>query len=83
MESKQFLEEFQAGRRERTAGYQYFVPNPINRQWKWKDAQLNTLLEKASRIYLGNSPSSFDTEPLLRTQSRERRQKAVVRVVLS
>ena len=49
MESKQFLEEFQAGRRERTAGYQYFVPNPINRQWRWKDAQLNTLLEKASR----------------------------------
>lgn len=49
MESKQFLEEFQSGRRERTAGYQYFVPNPINRQWKWKDAQLNTLLEKASR----------------------------------
>jgi len=49
MESKQFLEEFQAGRRERTAGYQYFVPNPINRQWKWQDAQLNTLLEKASR----------------------------------
>ncbi len=49
MESKQYLVEFQAGRRERMAGYQYFVPNPINRQWRWKDAQLNTLLEKASR----------------------------------
>ncbi len=49
MESKQFLEEFQAGRRERTAGHQYFIPNPINLQWKWKNAQLNTLLEKASR----------------------------------
>jgi Fic family protein len=49
MESIKFLEDFQAGRQEKTAGYQYFVPNPINRQRKWKDAQLNTLLEKASR----------------------------------
>ena len=35
-----------------TAGYKYFLPSPINSQWLWNDAQLNTLLEKAS-IQLG------------------------------
>jgi Fic family protein len=44
-----FLEEFNSGRWEKARGYQYFVPEYINRQWEWKDSQLNTLLEKASR----------------------------------
>jgi Fic family protein len=37
---------------EKAAGYSYFVPEPVNRQWEWKDPLLNTLLEKAS-ISLG------------------------------
>ena len=43
-----FLEEFKAGRWEKARGYQYFVPEYINRQWQWKDIQLNMLIEKAS-----------------------------------
>ncbi len=46
------IENFKAGRREKSIGYYYFVPEKINVQWEWKDAQLNTLLEKAS-ISLG------------------------------
>jgi Fic family protein len=46
------IESFKAGRREKGIGYSYFVPEKINVQWEWKDAQLNTLLEKAS-ISLG------------------------------
>lgn len=46
------VENFKAGRREKGIGYSYFVPEKINVQWEWKDAQLNTLLEKAS-ISLG------------------------------
>jgi Fic family protein len=39
--------EYKAGRLEKGAGFSYFVPEPINRQWTWKDPQLSTLLEKA------------------------------------
>ena len=46
------IENFTAGRKEKGLGYSYFVPEKINVQWEWKDAQLNTLLEKAS-ISLG------------------------------
>lgn len=46
------IESFRAGHFEKGTGYSYFVPEPINNQWQWKDAQLSTLLEKAS-ISLG------------------------------
>lgn len=46
------LESFTAGRWEKGTGYRYFVPNPINDQWKWNSTELNSLLEKAS-IKLG------------------------------
>ncbi len=42
------IEAFKAGRTEKEAGYSYFVPEHVNRQWEWKDPQLSTLLEKAS-----------------------------------
>ncbi|MDX9714193.1 MAG: Fic family protein [Dissulfurispiraceae bacterium] len=41
------IAEYRAGRLEKGAGFSYFVPEPINRQWTWKDPQLSTLLEKA------------------------------------
>lgn len=46
------LDKFVAGRWEKGTAYKYFVPSPINDQWEWKNADLNTLLEKAS-IKLG------------------------------
>ncbi len=48
----QSLEQFKAGHFEKGLNYRYFVPSEINLQWNWKDATLNTLLEKAS-IKLG------------------------------
>ncbi|SDL69733.1 Fic family protein [Siphonobacter aquaeclarae] len=48
MEEPLKIEEFVSGRRERGAGYSFFVPEKVNRQWSWSDAGLNTLLEKAS-----------------------------------
>jgi Fic family protein len=42
------IEEFVAGRTEKGAGYHYFIPEPINFQWQWEDAQLTALLEKAA-----------------------------------
>lgn len=47
-----FIEKFNAGYYEKGYNYNYFVPNPINRQWKWEDSALSHLLEKAS-ISLG------------------------------
>jgi Fic family protein len=46
------IEAFQAGRKEQGLEYRYFVPEPVNVQWQWKDVQLGVLLEKAS-ISLG------------------------------
>ncbi len=43
------LETYKAGHYEKGLGYSYFVPKKINEQWIWKDAGLNTLLEKASK----------------------------------
>src|ERR1035441_7774814 len=43
------LETYKAGHFEKGLGYSYFVPGKINEQWIWKDAALNTLLEKASK----------------------------------
>ena len=42
------IEPFVAGRYESGYKYRYFVPESINRQWTWRDAQLGTLLEQAS-----------------------------------
>ena len=42
------LEEFNAGVLSKGAGYNYFIPEKINKQWIWNDSKLNTLLEKAS-----------------------------------
>jgi Fic family protein len=47
------LDTFQAGTFENhPTGYRYFMPNPVNAQWKWEDPSLNLLLEKAA-IRLG------------------------------
>lgn len=46
------IEAFLAGRKEKGLEYLYFVPEPVNVQWQWKDVQLGVLLEKAS-ISLG------------------------------
>ncbi len=46
------LEKYKSGISQQTLGYKYFMPTKINDQWQWHDAQLNTLLEKAS-IQLG------------------------------
>ncbi|NTU45016.1 MAG: Fic family protein [Chlorobiaceae bacterium] len=42
------IELYRAGRTEKGVGYKYFVPESVNVQWQWKDAQLGALLEKAS-----------------------------------
>ncbi|GAA4431776.1 Fic family protein [Pontibacter saemangeumensis] len=46
------LEKYKAGHWQPGTGYKYFLPVKVNDQWQWADAQLNTLLEKAS-IRLG------------------------------
>lgn len=49
MESNLSLEEYTAGIKKNSGtGFKYFVPEKINRQWKWEDSKLNNLLEKAS-----------------------------------
>jgi Fic family protein len=42
------LENYISGHWQPGSGYNFFLPEHINRQWLWEDAQLNTLLEKAS-----------------------------------
>src|SRR5215218_33626 len=46
------IEKYKAGHWQPGTGYKFFVPAAVNDQWQWSDAQLNTLLEKAS-IRLG------------------------------
>lgn len=48
MDDSKYIEEFVSGRFERGYEYEYFVPEPINRQWTWSDGILNELLEGAS-----------------------------------
>ena len=43
------LDKFPAGRYEEINDYKYFVPEKINREWTWKDATINKLLEDAAR----------------------------------
>jgi Fic family protein len=42
------LEKYHAGHYEKRAGYQYFVPSPINDEWIWTSPILSRLLEKAA-----------------------------------
>ena len=47
------LEKYTAGHFEKGAGgYNYFVPAEINKQWNWKNPEINALLERAA-IKLG------------------------------
>jgi Fic family protein len=46
------LEKYKSGHWQPGIGYKYFLPTKVNDQWQWSDAQINTLLEKAS-IRLG------------------------------
>ena len=49
MESNLYLEKYTAGiKKSSGTRYKYFVPEKVNRQWKWDDSKLNNLLEKAS-----------------------------------
>lgn len=47
-----YIEHYKSGHYEKTKGYKFFVPELINKQWRWNEPSLNTLLEKAS-IRLG------------------------------
>jgi Fic family protein len=42
------LEQFIAGTYTRQYQYKSFVPTPMNREWTWSDAKLNTLLAEAN-----------------------------------
>jgi Fic family protein len=48
MEEPLFIEQFNAGHHSKGAGYSFFIPTKVNRQWQWTDARLGILLEKAS-----------------------------------
>lgn len=52
MEKPIQTEQFNSGTKLQGAGYSFFVPAKVNRQWSWADPKLNTLLEQAS-IQLG------------------------------
>jgi Fic family protein len=43
------FEDFVAGRWEQQYQYKSFAPVLVNREWRWEDPVINTLLEKASR----------------------------------
>jgi Fic family protein len=42
------IERYKSGHFEKGFGYHYFVPNPINDEWAWKNPVVNHLLEKAA-----------------------------------
>ena len=42
------VEKYTSGHFEKTLGYKYFVPTPINDEWIWKTPPINSLLEKAA-----------------------------------
>lgn len=48
MEPEIYIEKFNAGAYGMGPDYKFFIPEKINRQWKWQDAKLNSLLESAS-----------------------------------
>jgi Fic family protein len=43
------FENFEAGRWLQRYQYKSFEPVPVNREWTWEDATINTLLERANR----------------------------------
>lgn len=43
------IEKYRAGHLEKGAGFRYFVPEEINREWSWQDGTLSELLERAAR----------------------------------
>lgn len=43
------LEKFSAGTWHKRLQYKSFEPVPVNHEWTWEDAKINTLLEKANR----------------------------------
>jgi len=43
------LESFQAGTFQPQNNYQSFSPSPVNLEWTWDNAHINTLLEEATR----------------------------------
>jgi Fic family protein len=43
-----YIEDFKAGSFEQDVDYSCFVPDFVNRQWEWKDPQLNTMIEMVS-----------------------------------
>lgn len=43
------FETFNAGRWQQRYQYKSFEPVPVNHEWTWEDAQINNLLEKATR----------------------------------
>ncbi len=43
------IETFKAGRYVQQYQYKSFSPNLVNQEWTWDDAQINTLLEKATK----------------------------------
>jgi Fic family protein len=44
------LPSYDPGREVRQpSGYAAFIPTPVNREWTWSDARINTLLEEAAR----------------------------------
>jgi hypothetical protein len=45
MEEPLFIEQFNAGHHSKGAGYSFFIPTKVNRQWQWTDARLGILLE--------------------------------------
>jgi hypothetical protein len=40
MEEPLFIEQFNAGQHSKGAGYSFFIPTKVNRQWQWADARL-------------------------------------------
>jgi Fic family protein len=43
------IEAYKSGHREKGAGFRYFVPEEIDREWNWQDGTLSELLERAAR----------------------------------
>ena len=62
MEQELYIESYQSGIMGSGAGYKFFIPEKVNRQWKWNDPKLNHLLERAS-LQLGQLNSFAQLVP--------------------
>lgn len=56
------LEKYQSGKYVRQDGYKSFLPEKINKEWTWRDPEINILLEKANQS-LGGLNSYSDLIP--------------------